>query len=244
MLIEDLIVKTSVPYEILVWINTPERGVVDYIKSLEANGVPVRIVGNTPNNIGMVAFKSLFLASKYEMIVQLDDDVLRVSPGIPQKCLDIFSRRKEVKYLVADVWQDKYTNGNRPGMGSYESYAPDDGLFDGPIDSWYGVYHRSIMPTLMQAPYEKYFYLGSFVRGTLPRYRQIGVLCTKFKVFHGCGPIYHNAFGLLDFEINKFRSVNMPHMADAYEKKKATLPDTSKVLESFEDAKKHIDSFV
>lgn len=243
MLIEDLIRKTTVPYEILTWINTPDRSIVDFIGGLSAKGIPIRVVGDTPENIGMNAFKKLFLASQYELITQLDDDVLRVSPGIAEKCLSIFRRRREVKYLVADTWIDEYTNGNRPGMGSYKAYAPEDGLYDGPIDSWYGVYHRSILPVLMQAPYEKYFYLGSFVRGILPRFNQIGCLCTKFKVFHGCGPAYHYAFGLLDHEIGKFNSVNMKHMADAYEKARAGLHPAERILAKFEVAKQHIDTF-
>jgi hypothetical protein len=241
LLIEDLVAKTTVPYEILLWINTPDRSIVEKANALAAAGAPIKIVGDTPENIGMAAFKTLFKNAKYDMIAQLDDDVLRVSPNIPQKCAHIFLHRNDVKYIVADVWQDEYTNGNRPGMDQYKLYAPDHQLYDGPIDSWYGVYHRSIMPVLMRAPYEKYFYLGSFVRGWLPRDKKIGVLCTQFKVLHACGPIYAKAFGLLEGEINKYHAVGIPAMADAYAK--AKHPDLEVVLAQFEKAKKHIDGF-
>jgi hypothetical protein len=126
-------------------------------------------------------------------------------------------------------------------MNQYKLYAPDHQLYDGPIDSWYGVYHRSIMPVLMRAPYEKYFYLGSFVRGYLPKDKKIGVLCTQFKVLHACGPIYANYFGLLENEIQKYKSVKMPGMAEGYAK--AKQPARELVEARFEEAKKHIDSF-
>src|ERR1043166_10007182 len=84
LLIEELIRKNDGPCEILVWVNSPEETFADYVKAKETMGTPVRLVGWTPENVGMRAFKDLFQAAKYDMMVQTDDDVLRVSTGIPE----------------------------------------------------------------------------------------------------------------------------------------------------------------
>lgn len=244
MLIQELIDKTTAPYEILVWINTPDASVAEFVQQKVAEGKPVKIVGCTPENIGMRAFKQLFRAAKYEMIAQVDDDVLRISPGIAEMAKDIFARHRPVKYLVADVWQGKWTNGGRPGMDQYALYNGGDLLYDGPIDSWFGIYHRDIFPLMMNAPYDQYFYLGSHIRGMLPRTHQLGLLCLKFKVLHACGPFYHYAHDMLDHEINKFRLVKMDGMAESFERAKAGMPPKEKIMEEIAAAKKHIDEYV
>lgn len=243
MLIQDLIDKTTVPYEILIWINTKDPSVSAFIQEKVKEGKPIKVIGWTPDNIGMNAFKHLFKAAQYEMIAQIDDDVLRVSPNIAEKAKDIFDRHPPVRMLVADVWQGKWTNGARPGMDQYELYNGGDSLYNGPIDSWFGIYHRSILPILMQAPYDRYFYLGSFVRGMLQRENKLGLLCTKFKVLHACGPFYHYAHDLLDHEIAKFRLVGMDGMAESFERAKAGMPEKEKIMEEISQAKNHIDSY-
>lgn len=85
ILVEDLIRKTTVPYEILLWINTPDRSVGELAARKAAEGHPVRVVGDTPHNVGMAAFKELFRAARGDMIVQMDDDVLCVSRNIAEK---------------------------------------------------------------------------------------------------------------------------------------------------------------
>ena len=216
-LIEELHNKTSVPYETLVWVNGPGEGLISFIDAKRAEGVPVEVVGYSPDNIGMNAYRELFLKAAYDLIVQIDDDVLLVSREIAQRAADIFDRHPNVKQLVADVWQDEFTTGARPSISMYSSINEQDGLMDGPIDGWFSVYHRSIMPVLLEAPYERYFYLGSFVREKLRLSGLHGLLCQRMKVFHACGPIYAKMFGYLDWEIAKYKSVGNEGMVKAYE---------------------------
>jgi len=219
MQLEDLIAKTSVPYEILLWVNTGDPSIVEFARAKIAQGAPIHILGVTPENIGMTAFKMLFQNAHYPMIVQTDDDVLCISRRIAEKAWDIFNRRVEVRQIVADTFQDDWTNGARHGMESYKVESAADGLYEGPIDGWFSIYHREALPALMAAPYARYFYLGTWMRARLRAVHNMkGLLCTKFKVFHASGPYYAAAFGMTEFEKNKYLSVNRAEVAGWYAK--------------------------
>lgn len=224
LLIQDLIRKTTAPFEILVWLNTDDLGYERFLEEQCSKGVPLRIVGKTPENIGMQAYSLLFQESQYELIAQIDDDVVAVSRNIAEQALEVFSRFPSVKQLVADVWQDDYTTGARPDMTCYKVYEPEFGLYDGPIDGWFSVFHRSVLP-LAQAKYgEVYFPLGALLRNRLQQTGRLGLLCTKFKVFHVVGPQYVSHFGMLDFEIGKYRKLGRTDIVAWYESARETLP--------------------
>ena len=205
MLIQDLIRKTSVPYESLIWLNVADAGTEAFIDKLIQDGHPLRIVGRTPENLGMCAYRHLFAAAKHELITQLDDDVLLVSPEIAQRAAVIFGKFPQVRQIVADVWQDELTTGARPPIESYRPIDLANGLYDGPIDGWFSIYHRSILPRLLDISYTPYCFIGGAVKQRLARCGLQGLLCTRMKVFHAIGPEYASYFGMLDFEIAKYR---------------------------------------
>jgi len=216
ILIDDLIRKTTTQHEILIWYNTPDVSLRQFVESRQAAGAQIRVIGDTPHNIGMDAFKPLFQASTQELIVQLDDDVLWVSRRIAEIAKDIFSRHPSVRQLVADVCQDTWTTGARPPMKDYTPISEADGLYNGPIDGWFSIYHRSVLPILLEAPYQKYTHLGHWMWGRLPHSGFHGFLCTKFKVFHVAGPAYSAHFGMKDFEVEKYNSVDRGDLAKWY----------------------------
>ncbi len=224
LLIRDLIRKTTAPFEILVWLNAEDPGYEQFLEEQRAAGAPVKIVGKTPENIGMKAYSELFQESRYELIVQIDDDVIAVSKKIAEQAQDIFLRFPRVKQLVADVWQDEYTTGARPPMSSYHAYQADYGLYEGPIDGWFSVFHRSVLPLTTELQNVGYFPLGAQLRHRLRANGSLGLLCTKFKVFHVIGPQYASYFGMLDFEIEKYRRLGRVDIVNWYESARATLP--------------------
>ena len=242
-LIQDLIRKTTCPYEILIWLNTADRDLMELIRSRQTEGDPVHVVGTTPENIGMVGFKHLFLRARYPIITQLDDDVLRVSHRIGEIATDIFARHPSVGQIVADVWQDDWTNGARPKLSDYTPWDSADGLLEGPIDGWFSMYHRSTLPVLMQAPFSKYLFLGSWVRAMLAGSGRRGLLCTKVKVFHAIGPRYASLFGMLDFEIEKYQSVGREWLSEIYAGWKASPPPPALVEEGRRIAYEGVDAF-
>jgi hypothetical protein len=208
LLIADLVAKTSVPFEILVWLNVADPSFDREIDNAIAAGVPVRVIGRTPDNIGMLAYRNLFRASRYPLIVQIDDDVVCVSRGIAQRAESVFRRFPTVRQLVADVWQDEFTTGARPSIEHYTAFDAGEGLYAGPIDGWFSIYHRSILPLLLGVQMTKYFPLGGTIAGQLARRGQHGLLDRGMRVFHVIGPEYAAAFGMLAFEIEKYRALN------------------------------------
>lgn len=243
ILIEELTRKTSVPYEILLWLNIDEPELEWFIKEKQKQGFPIKIIGKTPENIAMLAFKPVFEAAKYELVVQMYDDVLFISKNIAQISKDIFLRYPKVKQLVSDVWQDEWTTGSRPHMDSYTVVNAQDGLYNGPVDGWFAVYHRDAVMTLISSPFKRHFYLGTHMWYKLQSLSLQGLLCRKMKVFHAEGPIYSYGFGLLDREIQKYRAVGRNDFADSYEQAKAGLPQKELIEERVLKIKEHIDNF-
>jgi hypothetical protein len=224
MLIRDLIRKTSSPYEILVWLNIEDSALDALMDKAVGEGVPLRVVGRTPDGIGMRAYRDLFVAARYPLIVQIDDDVLSVSRGIAERAAAIFERFPSVRQIVADVWQDEFTNGARPPMDRYQSVYPEEGLCQGPIDGWFSIYHRSVLPTLLALGYSEYCYIGAMMSRELVRLGFMGVLCTRMKVFHATGPAYASFFGMLDFEIEKYRRLQRDAIVEWYVNARENLP--------------------
>ena len=231
LLLADLIAKTTAPFEILIWLNVSDAAIEEQIAKACADGVQLRIVGRTPENIGMRAYSALFRAARYDLITQIDDDVVYLSRGIAERARRLFARFPSVRQLVADVWQDELTTGARPPLDHYRIFDAGEGLRAGPIDGWFSIYHRSILPVLMSFRYSHYLPIGGLVRARLARRRQVGLLDTGMQVFHVTGPAYADAFGMLDFEIEKYRNLGRHDIAGWYERYRADKLSCGQVAE-------------
>jgi hypothetical protein len=216
MLLADLIRKTTVPFEILVWDNSEDADFARFLTEV-AETSAVIIVGRSSPNIGMRAYGDLFRAARYALIVQIDDDVVCVSRGIAERAAAIFASHPDVRQIVADVWQDDLTTGARPPLAQYRPVDEAAGLYDGPIDGWFSIYHRSVLPLLLSIPLTEYCFIGGAVRARLKRQRQQGLLCTQMKVFHTIGPAYASLFDMLDFEVAKYRRLGRTDIVRWYE---------------------------
>ncbi len=217
LLLADLAAKTSARYEILVWLNVADAALEAEMAAMSARGVPLRVLGRTPHNIGMQAYRTLFAAARHPLIAQIDDDVVCVSRGIAERADRLFRRFPSVRQLVADVWQDEHTTGARPPLEQYRAFDAAEGLLSGPIDGWFAVYHRSILPVLLALHYAPYFALGAAVRARLEKSGREGLLDCGMRVFHVIGPAYAEAFGMLDFEIRKYTRLGRQDIVAWYE---------------------------
>lgn len=224
LLINDIVIKTSAPFEILLWLNVEDRELEQRVEYIKLTGVDITVVGKTPENICMKAYLYLFRKSKFELVVQIDDDVVAISRKIAEKAQAIFRKYKNVKQLVADVWCDEFTTGARPSWENYNVFNRNDNLFSGPIDGWFSIYHRSIIPHILKLPIAKYYFIGAAVKNMIRRKGLYGVLCSQFKVFHVIGPTYASYFKMLDFEINKYKSLGRDDIVRWYENGKNELP--------------------
>jgi hypothetical protein len=224
-LIDDLIAKTSTAYEILLWINVEDSDFERYVAGKAASGAPVRVIGRSPDNIGMAAYPRLFEVSRGHMVAQIDDDVVCVSSRIAETAKEIFDRFPDVGMLTADVWQDEYTTGARPPMGSYRLVSREHGLYDGPIDGWFAVYRKSsLLLVSRQIRPSRYFCLGGALKANLRSAGMRGLLCTRMKVFHVVDPAYVAHFGMLDAEVAKYREIGRQDQVDLYLSSRGKLP--------------------
>ena len=217
LLLAELARKTTARYEILVWLNVQDDGLTADLAAAKSHGVPLRVIGCTSQNIGMRAYRPLFRAARYPLITQIDDDVVCMSRGIAERADRLFRRFPKVRQLVADVWQDEHTTGARPPLEQYRDFDVAEGLYSGPIDGWFSIYHRSILPVLLSLPDAPYLSLGSAVHARLEQCGQHGVLDRGMRVFHVIGPTYADAFGMLDFEIEKYRRLGRHEIVAWYE---------------------------
>lgn len=216
LLLADLVRKTTTPFEILVWLNVDDSELDADLDAAISAGVPLRIIGRTPHNVGMMAYRMLFQSARYPLLTQIDDDVVCISRGIAERADRLFRTFPNVRQLVADVWQDEFTTGARPTIENYTIFDAGEGLYSGPIDGWFSIYHRSILPLLLSLPYDPYFALGGAVLNRLSQGGQHGVLDRGMKVFHVIGPSYAQAFGMLDFEIAKYQQLGRPEIVAWY----------------------------
>jgi hypothetical protein len=217
LLLADLVDKTSAPFEILLWLNTADPALDAEIEALSARGIALRVLGRTEQNIGMQAYSALFRAARYPLIVQIDDDVVCISRGIAERAERLFRRYPGVRQLVADVWQDELTTGARPAIDQYRAFDAAEGLYTGPVDGWFAIYHRSILPLLLSMPISRYFPIGATACQLLRARGQHALLDRGMKVFHVIGPDYASAFGMLDFEIDKYRNLGREEIVAWYE---------------------------
>jgi hypothetical protein len=211
-------------FEILLWLNVIDPEFDGFLDSRIAGGAPIRIVGRSPENIGMAAYPRLFEAARSPMVVQIDDDVVGVSPRIAETAREIFDRFPNVGMLTSDVWQDEFTSGARPPLCHYRAFDREFGLFDGPIDGWFAVYRRSSLNLCGQIPASRYFGLGCTIKSRLATLGQAGLLCRRMRVFHVVDAPYVAYFGMLEAEIAKYRMIGRQDQVSTYTAARSTLP--------------------
>lgn len=214
MLIDDLIRKTTAPYEIIVWLNIDDPAFEAYLKEKMKVGVPIRIIGKDPSNIGMAAFGPCFQHAKGTIITQLDDDVIRISPNMVETATFIFDRRKDVRHLSAAMWENDYYRIYGDWNKVYKPVDLSLDLYDGPIDGWFSMYHRDIRDLLLGVDngyQSRMISIGYSVAQQLratPGRRP--AICRSLKVFHVKGPPMLNYYDMLDTHIWKLRQLKAP----------------------------------
>lgn len=242
-LLSELARKASGPYEVLIWLNVHDEGLDRYIQSLISSGYPMRVVGKTPENIGMAAFRPLVEQSRGAYLVQVEDDVLCLSHNAGAIAREIMERRPEVGMISADVWQDEISNGGHPTAEAYRKIDDGDQLYEGPIDGGFSVYPRKYLHLLMGASFRKYFGFGCGMHERLMQAGLKAYKCRRMRIFHLMGPEYASYFpGMLDFEIAKYAAVGHTKMVGLYESSRSRLPDREflrrrlKAIENFHNS--------
>lgn len=236
--------KTTVPYELLLWFNILDDNLEAYVQELIDAGNPIRVLGRTPENIGMKAFQRMAPEARGEYLVQLEDDAIDISRRAGEIAIDLFNRYPEAAIIGGHVWQDKYTTGARPPLHIYDVKNAAEGLYQGPMDGPLMFYKRSVCtPVFMEAKIDRYFGLGPFTHGRIMEMGYRGYLTTRIMSFHMHGPIYHWYYGMLDHEIAKYESIHYYDMANTYKALKKSLPSREDVADQIEQVTQFLETF-
>jgi hypothetical protein len=83
----------------------------------------------------------------------------------------------------------------------------------------------------MSLPSAPYFALGAAVRARLAQRGLLGVLDRGMKVFHVIGPTYARAFGMLQFEIEKYQRLGRHDIVSWYQRESEELQSGVDILE-------------
>jgi hypothetical protein len=83
----------------------------------------------------------------------------------------------------------------------------------------------------MSLPSAPYFALGAAVRARLAQRGLLGVLDRGMKVFHVIGPTYARAFGMLQFEIEKYQRLGRHDIVSWYQRESEELQSGVDLLE-------------
>lgn len=241
-LLSEIVRKTTSPYEVVVWMNCDSLEFEKRLSFLRSQGAPIRLVGKTPENIGMAAFRAMIGESAGDLLVQLDDDVIMISRRAVEFAREALSGRKDLGMVVASVWQDEYTSGAHGFPSSYILKDPEHCLYDGVIDGGFTFYPRESLEAMMKCSFSKYGGLGAETIHHLEQEGKVGYLSRRIKMFHLHGPIYHWYFNHLEEEIRKYRAVGFHAMADLYERH-AEYPTRGKLAQKLKEIEAHFDSF-
>lgn len=242
LLLRELVKKTTASYEVLVWMNCEAPGFEALVLYLASRGCSIRIVGRSPENVGMVAFRNLIEAASGDLLVQFDDDVIMVSRRAIELCREVFSRRPDVGLLVGGVWQDEYTSGGHGKPSDYLLVDRENLLYDGPVDGGFTFYRKEAVKVLLSASFRKYWGMGAETIHNLKGKGLSGYLFGRVKMLHLHGPVYHQYFGKLDFEVEKFKSVGFRGMASVYERC-LEFPPRELVEKKLLEAEEYFDKF-
>lgn len=236
MLIEELIRKTTVPYEILLWLNVEDLSFEIFLQEKVRQGVRLHIIGKTPENIGMAGFKTCFEKARGTIITQIDDDVIRVSPHMSEVAQIVFGRYPDIRHVSATLWEeDQYSRLSRePWESRHQLFDADLNLYTGAIDGWFSMYHRDLLPMLLSLPYGgRVTGIGYMIAQRLRSQGKTPVLCRTLKVFHVKGPVYLSYYDMLDVQVWKLKQLGQSDEAVArYAKAKEWVPSKEK-LEPF-----------
>jgi glycosyltransferase involved in cell wall biosynthesis len=194
--LEAIIKNTSGPFEIIVLDNASTDETENLVQQTKLQFPEATIVYLKKNfNYGTNGYALAFLQSKYEYVVDLDDDILAIQKNWNENVANAFEDIDQLAFLALDVIQDQYTEGAKPEMHNYQKHSQKNTAIQlGPTGGWFAVTSRKLYYRLGGFIFlpNKPFRLedGDFVRKAKKR----GLICAILSdtyVYHASGPIWN-----------------------------------------------------
>jgi GT2 family glycosyltransferase len=190
--VENVLNRTEVTTEILIWNNASTDGTADYLSSLSD---PRIVAVNSPTNVGLNGYAKAFEMTTAPYMVELDDDVVDAPHGWDATLLSAYSRLPEIGFLAADLVDEphdpvsRFRHYVRPE--DYRSYELNGiRLLEGPTGGWCAMTDRELSDRVGGFPEhpEIYFNEEAEYIGKIEELGYRAAILADLRVHHTGGP--------------------------------------------------------
>ena len=173
-------------------------------------------------NYGLESYKKLLAAATGDYIVIVDDDVLEFPERLDRIFAEYMQAFPDYGFVAANVIQNQFTNGARPGPELYSDDTRDGRTIErGPTGGWCTCFRRSDYRKLRLRLLLTRFSMKSgedgFIEGQFRK--RLGLksgIIRDAVCFHACGPYYAREYGHQDREIEKYTRSGLPSFAASF----------------------------
>ena len=216
-------IKDNNQSEIIIMDNNSSDDTVAVIRSMISQYKNIKLIQNK-KNIGLNAYKKLFLKAKGTYIIEVDDDVLEMPERVDQIFEDYFNTFPDYGFLALNVVQNELTNGAKPGVENYkEDIRGGKTIEEGPVGGWFSGFRKKDfwrLPFLVRfLRYDLNFKFGEdtaidyLVRNKLNK--RCGII-KDYICFHASGPYYSQQFEAIDRDLEKYKKDGLDNFVDIY----------------------------
>lgn len=218
-------------YEFLIWDNgsTDDTGkVLDAFKAK-----PGFRVFRSSKNLSINAYKPLFNRAKGAVIIEIDDDILKLPQGFDKAVVEYLTAYPDYGYLSLNVVQNEQTEGAKPPASCYTlDTRGAKTVEEGPAGGWCVGFRRK--------DYRKVLLFFNLIPLSMKR-GEDGILPYLFHVFlkkrrgiirevvclHATGPVFAKLYGQTEREIEKYRLAGLDDHVRQYAEQAHDAPPSN-----------------
>lgn len=201
-------------YELIIWDNNSTDGSKEYLSGIAEGKIKVIL---HDKNIGTNAKGKAAELCKGEYLIGIDDDVIDFPDNWIQDMIYAYKNIPYVGYLAANVVQDEFTNGARPGDEYYSSEFYDDGKIEfliGPTGGWCFLISRKIYDKVGKFAdiKERIFFSedGDYLNRLINKGFRYGIN-RNVRVYHATGMNYNRNFqDVFDTKMKDYKENKVP----------------------------------
>ena len=215
-------ISGEVAYELIIMDNASTDGTSRILDAYEGRSF-VQIV-RSKVNYRLNGYKKLFAMAKGRIMVELDDDVIRLPKSFDKTFIEYFKAFPDYGYIGLNVEQSEMTWGAKPGPEHYKEDIRGDMIMEeGVVGGWCTAFKRWHYKLFAPFLHLFNFTMARGEDGTLMGFLHVilrkrqGII-KNAVCLHATGIPYAKKFGLLDRDIEKYRNGGQPEVAERYEK--------------------------
>lgn len=219
-LLSSLTPECRLSHEVIVMDNGSTDSTKEVLAKHERSKI-VRVVRNV-KNLGLNAYKRLFVMARGKYIIEVDDDVIQFPSQFDAAMVDYLEAYRDYGYLSLNVIQNEMTNGAKLPPENYtDDIRGKRVIEEGPAGGWCAIFRRIhcffLIPLL-------YFYN---IRMKMPEdallqsyfmriHKRFGII-KHVSCLHANGVQYAKKFGNMRRENEKYIIGDLPELAAKFE---------------------------